>query len=135
MDPKPSSTILLVRDNPYGGNIEVLLMQRRHSMSFGGAYAFPGGKLELGETLQECIKRELKEELGIEAEVGDLYMHYNYEYPHISYDLHFFKIRKYKGTIIKTAHDKLEWAKLEDFYRYNFLPGDNPLIDKLKQEL
>ena len=46
MDPKPSSTILLVRDNPYGGNIEVLLMQRRHSMSFGGAYAFPGGKLE-----------------------------------------------------------------------------------------
>ena len=43
--------------------------------------------------------------------------------------------RKYKGTIIKTAHDKLEWAKLEDFHRYNFLPGDNPLIDKLKQEL
>ena len=45
VDPKPSSTILLVRDNPSGNNVEVLLIQRQHSMSFGGAYAFPGGKI------------------------------------------------------------------------------------------
>ena len=116
-------------------NDKFLIGRRAPSEKSPGLWEFPGGKLELGETLQECIKRELKEELGIEAEVGDLYMHYNYEYPHISYDLYFFKIKTYRGTIIKTAHDKLEWAKLEDFHRYNFLPGDNPLIDKLKQEL
>ena len=57
VDPKPSSTILLVRDNPYCGNIEVLLMQRRHSMSFGGAYTFPGGKLEKEDSSPNLIQR------------------------------------------------------------------------------
>ena len=55
MNPKPSSTILLVRDNPYGGNIEVLLMQRRHSITFGGAYTFPGGKTEKADCAPNLI--------------------------------------------------------------------------------
>jgi ADP-ribose pyrophosphatase len=62
-------------------NDKFLIGRRAPSEKSPGLWEFPGGKLELGETLQECIKRELKEELGIEAEVGDLYLHYNYEYP------------------------------------------------------
>ena len=120
---------IIQKDNKF------LVGRRAPSEKSPGLWEFPGGKLEHGETLQECIKRELKEELGINAEIGDLFLHYTYDYPHISYELYFFKIKKYKGDLIKTAHDKLEWVKLEEFYKYNFLPGDNPLIDKLKQEL
>ena len=112
-----------------------LIGRRAPSEKSPGLWEFPGGKLEVGETLQECIKRELKEELDIEAEVGGLFLHYNYEYPHITYNLYFFKIKQYRGKLVKTVHDQLKWVKLEDFHRYNFLPGDNPLIDKLKQEL
>ena len=96
-----------------------------------GMWEFPGGKLEEGESLQECIKRELKEELSIDAVVGDLYCYYTYEYPHVSYELYFYKITSFKGEPAKSAHDMLEWERLENFNKYDFLPGDDPVIEKL----
>ena len=110
-----------------------LIGRRAQGEKSPGLWEFPGGKLEDGETLKECIKRELKEELSINAEIGNLFLHYNYHYPHISYKLYFFNIKKYKGDLIKTVHDKLKWVRLEDFHKYNFLAGDEPLIEKLKQ--
>ena len=96
-----------------------------------GMWEFPGGKLEEGESLQDCIKRELKEELSIDADIGALYCSYTYTYPHVSYELYFYKITSFKGEPIKSAHDKLEWERLENFNKYDFLPGDDPVIEKL----
>ena len=97
-----------------------------------GLWEFPGGKIEDGESHQECLKRELKEELNINAEIGELYSEYVYKYPHISYKLYFYCIKNYTGEFNFNAHDKLEWANSDQFHQYNFLPGDEPLMDTIR---
>ena len=97
-----------------------------------GLWEFPGGKIEDGETHQECLKRELKEELNIHAEIGELYSEYVYKYPHISYQLYFYGVNNYTGEFKYNAHDRLEWATPDQFDQYNFLPGDEPLLDTIK---
>ena len=108
-----------------------LIARRGPNEKSPGMWEFPGGKLEEGESLQECIKRELKEELSIDAVVGDLYCCYTYKYPHVSYELYFYKIISFKGEPAKCVHDKLEWERLVNFNKYDFLPGDDPVIEKL----
>ena len=76
----------------------------------------------------------MEEELNIDAEIGDLYTNYIYEYPNISYDLYFYRILRYKGSLIKSAHDKLKWVRLDEFKNFDFLPGDDPLIEQLYSE-
>ena len=111
-----------------------LIGRRGKDEKSAGMWEFPGGKLEEGESLKECIKRELKEELNISAEIGELFFIYTYDYPQLSYELYFFKVNSFFGVPAKRVHDKLRWEKLKNFYKYDFLPGDGPLIDKLVSE-
>tara|TARA_B100002052_G_scaffold202711_1_gene185065 strand:- start:114 stop:512 length:399 start_codon:yes stop_codon:yes gene_type:complete len=111
-----------------------LIGRRGKDEKSAGMWEFPGGKLEEGESPKECIKRELKEELNIDAEIGELFFSYTYNYPPISYELYFFKVNSFFGEPVKSVHDKLKWEKLKNFYKYDFLPGDGPLIDKLISE-
>ena len=111
-----------------------LIGRRGKDEKSAGMWEFPGGKLEEGESPKECIKRELKEELNIDAEIGELFFSYTYNYPHVSYELYFFKVNSFFGEPVKSVHDKLKWEKLKNFYKYDFLPGDGPLIDKLIKE-
>jgi len=111
-----------------------LICRRGPNEKAAGLWEFPGGKLEQNETLESCIRRELKEELEVDAVVGDLFDHYIYETSEILYDLYFFKILKFKGTIKLIVHDELKWVELKDFSHYNFLPGDGPLINRLKKD-
>ena len=108
-----------------------LIGRRGSAEKSPGMWEFPGGKLEKGESLKDCIKRELKEELKINAEIGDLYSNYTYEYPHLSYELYFYKVLSFSGDLVKTVHDKLKWEKVGNFYKYEFLSGDGPVIKKL----
>ena len=116
---------IIQRDNKF------LIGRRGPSEKSPGLWEFPGGKIENGESPQECIKRELKEELNIDADIGELYSRYKYDYPHISYELFFFKVVRYSGEISISVHDKLRWEKLENFNKYKFLPGDGPVIEAL----
>ena len=111
-----------------------LIGRRAKNEKSSGMWEFPGGKLEEGESPKECIKRELKEELNIDAEIGELFFSYTYNYPHVSYELYFFKVNSFFGEPVKSVHDKLKWEKLKNFYKYDFLAGDGPLIDKLMSE-
>ena len=111
-----------------------LIGRRGKDEKSAGMWEFPGGKLEEDESLKECLKRELNEELNIDAEIGELFFSYTYNYPHVSYKLYFFKVNSFFGAPTKCVHDKLKWEKLKNFYKYDFLPGDGPLIDKLLNE-
>ena len=110
-----------------------LICRRGPKEKAAGLWEFPGGKLEQYETLEACIQRELKEELEVDAVVGDLFDHYIYETSEIVYDLYFFKILRFKGSIKLTVHDKFKWVELKDFSQFNFLAGDGPVIKKLKK--
>jgi len=105
-----------------------LICKRDSKGSMPGLWEFPGGKLEVGESLDDCIKRELKEELDIDAKIGKLFTSYIYSYSHITYHLFFYEILSFEGVIKMNVHKKIIWETVDRFKYYDFLPGDIPLI-------
>ena len=105
-----------------------LICKRDSKGSMPGLWEFPGGKLEVGESLEDCIKRELKEELDIDAKIEKLFTSYIYSYSHITYHLFFYDILSFEGVIKMNVHKKIIWETVDRFKYYDFLPGDIPLI-------
>ena len=115
-------------------NNRFLICRRGPDEKAAGLWEFPGGKLEINETLEDCVLRELKEELDIDAEIHSLYDNYRFKSKNIIYNLYFFKIKEHSGNFIKTVHDEIKWEELKNFHHYSFLPGDTPVINKLKKD-
>tara|TARA_B100001971_G_C17841543_1_gene358845 strand:+ start:87 stop:473 length:387 start_codon:yes stop_codon:yes gene_type:complete len=113
---------------------KILIGRRGPGEKLSGLWEFPGGKLEDGETHQECLKRELKEEMGIDVKINDLVSEYVYEYPHISYQLYFYSVNQFEGELQFHTHDKIEWVIPEQFDKYDFLPGDEPILDTIRNK-
>ena len=111
-----------------------MICRRGPSEKAAGLWEFPGGKLEINESLEDCILRELKEELDIDAELHSLYDNYSFKAKDVIYDLYFFRIKGFSGILSKTVHDEIKWVKLKDFHNFSFLPGDAPLIKKLEKD-
>ena len=108
-----------------------LICRRGPKEPMPGFWEFPGGKVECGETEKESLRRELKEELDIDSKIGSLISNYTYNYVDKSFNLFFYDIDSFKGKIKQRVHDKIIWEKIENFKKYEFLPGDIPLINKM----
>ena len=78
----------------------MLICQRPEGKTLAGYWEFPGGKLEEGETMPECLKRELKEELGIDAQIGNFFMEsvYKYDFGEIALSVYFAELIHRSGT-------------------------------------
>src|SRR5277367_6922560 len=85
------SAALIFRDG------KLLITQRHADAHLGGLWEFPGGKLEAGETFEQCLVREIREELGVEISVGDLFEEISHTYPEKSVHLKFFLCRLLSG--------------------------------------
>ena len=90
--------------------------------------------MEINESLEDCILRELKEELDIDAELHSLYDNYSFEAKDVKYDLYFFRIKGFSGSLSRTVHDEIRWVELKDLHNFSFLPGDAPVIKKLEKD-
>ena len=108
-----------------------LICRRNLKGSMPGLWEFPGGKVEIGESPKECIKRELKEELGIDAKIGNIFTKYIYSYTPDTYHLFFYDILSFQGIMEMNVHDRIKWEAVNRFKHYDFLPGDIPLIKKM----
>ena len=110
---------------------KVLIARRSPAEKFAGGWEFPGGKLEQGETKQECLVRELKEELAIDVEVGDLCQEVFYDYGTFTVNLLAYYCTIVGGTLAMTVHDNYRWVEIERLMEYDLLPADVPIARKL----
>lgn len=114
---------------------EVLLCQRKKTARYGLKWEFPGGKVETGESFTECLQRELHEELGVEATIGDLYERLQYVYPDSgTFDVNYYRVASFEGTIVNHVFESTAWVPLSKLDEYDILEGNAPVIGKLINE-
>ena len=110
-----------------------LIAQRKAKDNlFGGLWEFPGGKIEDGETPEECMARELKEELEIEVEVGTLITSTKHRYPNGIFELLVYKVEHISGNFILNDHDEVKWITIDEISKFDFPPANTPIINYLK---
>lgn len=112
-----------------------LIARRCAGDHLGGLWEFPGGKREPGETLEECLKREIREELDVEIEVLRLWKNVRHAYPHRVVDLHFFRCRLVAGDPRPLGCETFCWAAPGELKSYEFPPADTDLIEELSRGL
>ena len=112
-------------------NNKILIGLRAEGDSGAGMWEFPGGKIELNESSENAIKREMREELDIEVTVNQKIMKYSHRFKNTIYEISFFEINKFFGLIKKNVHDDLQWVKLASLKKYRFISGDLLFIDRI----
>ncbi len=111
---------------------QILICQRGAGGSCAYLYEFPGGKTEAGESLQDCLKRECREELRLELEVGREVFVTEHLYPDIHVELHFFLCSKHpEAEPTAVEHAAIRWVFLHELAEYDFCPGDAELLEKM----
>ncbi|HWQ11389.1 MAG TPA: (deoxy)nucleoside triphosphate pyrophosphohydrolase [Roseiflexaceae bacterium] len=106
----------------------VLLARRAGGRAQAHLWEFPGGKIEPGETPEDCLARELAEELGIAVEVGAHLLTTRHAYPHVTIELHAYAVR-YQGDAFQlTDHDAVAWVPLDELERYPMPEADVPIV-------
>jgi mutator protein MutT len=113
-----------------------LLIDRRPPSGFlAGLWEFPGGKVEPGETVRDCIFREIQEELGLIVEIGAEFVTVNYAYPEFSVTLAVHHCRYLGGEPQLLACDAVEWVKIEELTNYDFPAANAQIITALQTVL
>ena len=112
-----------------GQSGEVLVCQRRANQFMPFKWEFPGGKIEPGESAQMALRRELQEELGIEAEIGRKAAVLRHTYKNGGeVELQFFIVERYAGEIANLIFHDVRWEKLGNLPQYDFLDADRQLV-------
>ena len=110
----------------------IIFATQRGYGEFKGGWEFPGGKIEAGETPQEALKREIKEELDTEISVGEFIDTIEYDYPtfHLSMDCFWCQI--VSGDLVLKEHEAAKWLTKEKLDSVDWLPADITLIEKIR---
>lgn len=113
-------------------NDKVFATQRGYG-EFKDGWEFPGGKIEVGETPQEALKREIQEELDTEIKVGELIDTVEYDYPafHLSMDCFICEI--VSGNLVLKEHEAARWLTRNQLDHVDWLPADRGLISKIRE--
>jgi 8-oxo-dGTP diphosphatase len=109
----------------------ILICQRRRSDPYGLQWEFPGGKVRDGEDLKTSLRRELVEELSIDADIGKEVFRLRHEYPDRYVEVVFFSVPAFRGTPSNLVFEKIEWAARSELPTYNFLEADRELVKRI----
>lgn len=110
-----------------------LICQRSANKARALLWEFVGGKVEKGETKEQALIRECKEELNIVLNVGDVFMEVVHEYPDITVHLTLFNATITEGVPQKLEHNDIKWIMPAEITNYNFGPADEEILEKLKR--
>ncbi|MBF2065775.1 MAG: 8-oxo-dGTP diphosphatase MutT [Calothrix sp. C42_A2020_038] len=111
---------------------QILIDRRRPIGAMGGLWEFPGGKMEPGETITECIQREIKEELGINIEVGELLITIDHTYAHLQVTLTVHHCKYVSGVPRPIECDEIRWVNLDELEQFEFPQANIQIISALK---
>jgi 8-oxo-dGTP diphosphatase len=111
----------------------VLISRRYEDAHLGGLWEFPGGTREIAESLEECLQREIREELNLTVRVGRPCLSVEQTYPERHITLHFFFCVPVSGTPEALGCQEFCWVHVHDLDQFEFPPADKPVIELLKQ--
>ncbi len=120
---------IIRRDN------RILIAQRGPSSRLAGLWEFPGGRVESGENLENCLVREIAEELGIDIAIEGEYYVVEHDYgKHGVIRLHSFLCRLIRGEPEPSVHAEIRWVTLEEMAEYKFAPADVSIVERLRAQ-
>lgn len=111
---------------------EIFVTQRGYG-EFKGLWEFPGGKMEKGETREDALKREIREELETEISVLKFINTIEYDYPNFHLIMHCYLCEVTEGNLVLKEHQDACWMKQDELDKLNWLPADLDLIVDLKE--
>ena len=114
---------------------EVLIARRMDHDHQGGRWEFPGGKRRGAETIEQCLRREMLEEIGLEVEVGPLWRALTHVYPDRAVSLYFHLCESVRGTPRAIECAEVRWIPPDALARLPFVEGDLPILPDLARDL
>lgn len=111
----------------------VIFATQRGYGEFQGGWEFPGGKIEVGESPQEALRREIIEELDTEITIGELVDTVEYDYPNFHLSMDCFWCEVLSGNLILKEHEDARWLLKEQLDDVEWLPADITLVEKIKK--
>ena len=109
-----------------------MICQRPANKARGLLWEFVGGKVEPGETKQQALVREVREELAVTLRVGEIFMEVTHEYPDLTVHLTLFHATILEGVPQKLEHHDIRWITVGEIDQYEFCPADEAILKKLK---
>jgi len=125
-------TVAIIKE----GN-KFLIAKRNKNQIFKGwaeKWEFPGGKIEPNEKIEDCLRREISEELGLKIKIEESYLVYEHDYNRTDgkkYRFFSFWCKILEGKPFLTVHDEVTWVKLEELPGFDFVKADEKLVNKL----
>ncbi|MBZ5563816.1 MAG: (deoxy)nucleoside triphosphate pyrophosphohydrolase [Acidobacteriia bacterium] len=111
----------------------VLICQRHRSDAYGLQWEFPGGKVREGEDLKASLRRELAEELAVDAEIGAEVFRLRHRYPDRCVEVVFFSVTHYRGEPQNQVFEAIAWAPRARLHEYRFLEADRELVNRISR--
>ena len=111
-----------------------MICQRPAHKARGLLWAFAGGKVEPGETKEQALVRECREELAVTLQVGEVFMELTHQYPDLTVRLTLFCASIQEGTPKMLEHNDIRWITVGEIDQYPFCPADKEILEKLKRE-
>lgn len=128
------SGAIILRTNQETNKKEILTTQRGYG-DFKGGWEIPGGKIETGETPEQCIVREIREELATEIHAEKIVDVVEYDYPTFHLTMHCILCSIVSGDLKLLEHEAAKWLTKESLYSVNWLPADKLILDKIEELL
>ena len=128
------SGAVILRTNPETNQKEIFATQRGYG-DYKDGWEFPGGKLESGETPEECIVREIREELATEVRAERILGVVDYDYPTFHLTMHCILCTIVSGKLQLLEHEAAKWVNKETLRSVDWLPADRLILDKIEELL
>jgi 8-oxo-dGTP diphosphatase len=131
--PATGPTVHVVAGALFDADGRVLLAQRPEGKHLAGGWEFPGGKVDPGETALQALKRELREELGIETHSARPLIAYEHPYPHRTVLLDLWHVTEYSGVPRPLEGQPLKWVATEALEKVGLLAADAPMVPAIRE--